>query len=111
MKTRVPGEKPSKHRRDQLRERFDMKTITRLGFSSDKHNALTVCATCAPQILDLHSSKNRAHELRGERKVVGPLCHKSQQYCNIVKMLLFNMTEAAAAQGVKEHVKNFLVIH
>ena len=46
-KTGVPGEKPSKPRRDQLRELSHKTTHTRLGFSGERHNALTASATRA----------------------------------------------------------------
>ena len=46
----VPGEKPSKHRRGQLRELSHMKYNTRLGFIGERHNALTACATSASQM-------------------------------------------------------------
>ena len=61
-KTRVPGEKPSKHRRDQLREVSQShETLIRHGFSGDKHNVLTDCATCAP----LYVSDNFTQLSRG----------------------------------------------
>ena len=36
----IPGEKYSKHRRDQLRELSSCDNHTRLGFSGERHNAL-----------------------------------------------------------------------
>ena len=50
-KTGVSGEKPSKHRRDQLRELSRMKYHTRLGFSVERHNALTACAIRVVEVI------------------------------------------------------------
>ena len=47
-KTGLPGEKRSKHRRDQLRGTLSREASpTRLGFSVERHNALTACVTRA----------------------------------------------------------------
>ena len=45
------GENRGNHRRDQLRELSNMKCHTRLGFSGERHNALTARATLTFQVV------------------------------------------------------------
>ena len=51
----VPGEKPSKHRKDQ-QGGINMKFHTRLGFSGDRHDMLTTCSLAPPVLPSLNQS-------------------------------------------------------